>query len=162
MRGKIVGLIIILAATSSVAEQDVEKTFGSWSKICTAGDGDPHHCQIVQSANQKDTGRRVFHTALGYVDDNDKPILYMTAPLGIFLPRGISIFVDDQPGLRAAVQICDANGCLGLLALEDDFLELLKEGETAKLVFATSAEQNVSVPLDLNGFKKAYASFVRP
>lgn len=139
--------------------QQVEATFDDWSRICTNAESGEEVCQIVQSANQNESGRLVFQTAVGYVADNDRPIMYLTAPLGIFLPRGISIFVDEEEdGLTATVQRCDANGCLAVLALEENWVDKLKKGGEAKLIFAASAQQNVSVPLSLTGFTDAFNS----
>jgi len=144
-------------------EQQIEATFGDWSKICTTNQNDQHVCQIVQSANQNESGKLVFQTAVGYVADNEKPIMYLTAPLGIFLPRGISIFVgDEENGITATVQRCDASGCLGVLALEDSLVDKLKQGNEARLVFAANVQQNVALPLSLAGFTKAFNSLEKP
>lgn len=142
--------------------QQVVKTFGDWSKICVDQPEGKPVCQVVQSANQNKSGRLVFQTAIGYVSDNDHPIMYLTAPLGIFLPKGVSIFVDDNPGLTATVQRCDGNGCLALLALKPDLVKQLETGKEAKLVFAATAKQNVSLPLSLDGFKAAFDSLEKP
>ncbi len=162
-------LVVLLAATAGAAQesaapsQKVEATFGDWSRICTASTEGVQVCQIVQSANQNESGQLVFQTAVGYVADNDRPILYLTAPLGIFLPRGISIFVDDsEEGLTATVQRCDGSGCLGLLAMSETFVDSLKKGNAAKLVFGATAQQNVSLPLSLDGFTKAFDSLGKP
>ncbi|MEX0941953.1 MAG: invasion associated locus B family protein [Pseudomonadales bacterium] len=135
-------------------QQKVEQTWGDWSRICTTGE--PRVCQVVQSANQDETGNLIFQTSIGYVANNDRPIMYLTAPLGIFLPRGISVIVDDDPPLTATVQKCDGNGCLGLLALSQDAIESLKAGTQAQVVFGASAQQNVSIPLSLDGFGAAF------
>lgn len=142
--------------------QKIVKSFGDWSKICVEQEKGGKLCQIVQSANQNSTGKLVFQTAVGYVPDNDKPIMYLTGPLGIFLPKGISVFVDDNPGLTATVQRCDGSGCLALLALNEDMLKQLQSGKKGKLVFAANAKQNVSLPLSLGGFKDAFNSLEKP
>ncbi|XOV88420.1 MAG: invasion associated locus B family protein [Pseudomonadota bacterium] len=165
-------LALVLAATTMATQaeqqaagtapaQRVEATFGDWSRICSSNPEGATVCQIVQSANQNESGQLVFQTAVGYVADNERPIMYLTAPLGIFLPRGISIFVDDsEEGLTATVQRCDGSGCLGLLAMTEAFVDKLKKGKAAKLVFGATATQNVSLPLSLDGFTKAFNSLV--
>jgi len=144
-----------------VAEQDrtqptpaANATWGDWSKICN---DDGSTCQIVQNANQNETGKLVFQTAIGYVKDNDRPILFLTGPLGIYIPKGIAIFVDEnEQGKQAAIQRCDAKGCLALLALEQEFLDSLLRGKTAKVVFAASSTQNVQLPVSLDGITAAF------
>lgn len=146
------------AATQGGSAQRVEETYGDWSRICTTSD-ENRVCQIVQTANQNESGQLVFQTAVGYVSDNERPIMYLTAPLGIFLPRGISIFVDEEEqGLTATVQRCDQNGCLGVLAMEPALVDKLKKGQAAKMIFGASAQRNVSIPLSLTGFTRAFNS----
>jgi len=155
----LVFVFMTLISLSSAAEQEVIKTWGKWSKICTGTD--EMNCQIVQSANQNDTGKLVFQTSVGYVEDNDKPIMFMTAPLGIYLPKGISFFVDEEHGKQAAVQRCDGTGCLAVLALTEDFLGLLlktKKASDSNVVFATRVTQNVRLPVSMEGFKQAFKS----
>lgn len=151
-------LLAILSTSAFAAEnsQSVEKTWGDWSKICAPSETEERVCQIVQSANQNESGQLVFQTAVGYVTDNELPIMYLTAPLGIFLPRGISVVIGENDPVTATVQRCDGNGCIGLLALEQDFVDAMKKGTEAQLVFGASAQQNVTVPLSLKGFTAAF------
>lgn len=138
-------------------EQRVEGTFGDWVKLCTDRD-ERTVCQIVQTANHE-SGRLVFQTAVGYVADNDRPVMYLTAPLGIFLPKGISLIVDeDENGVRATVLRCDENGCLAVLAMSDELLARLKRGNEARLFFGATAQRNVEIPLSLTGFTDGFES----
>jgi invasion protein IalB len=146
--------LLFISSGLKAADQAIEKTWGDWSKICTSGENSI--CQIVQSANQNESGQLIFQTAVGYADDNDKPILYLTGPLGIFLPRGIGITIDDAPIRAAVVQRCDNKGCLAVLPMEQDLIKEMEKGKTAKVIFATSMTQNVSLPLSLKGFKRAF------
>lgn len=155
---KVLPLIALIAVLPAwAAEQEIESTFGDWSKICTLDEAsDTRVCQIVQSANQND--QLVFQSAIGYVEGNEQPIMYLTAPLGIFLPKGITVIVEENPGLTAIVQRCDGKGCLALLALEDATIDAMRKGTDAKIIFAANAQQNVSLPLSLDGFTAAFRS----
>ncbi len=146
-----------IAVMETPNPQAVEASFDDWSLICTADETGDKVCQIVQSVNQNDSGQLVFQTAVGYVPDNESPILYMTAPLGIFLPRGISIFVDDdEEGRTAQVLRCTENGCLAVLAMQPELVQKLKKGNEGRLIFGATAQQNVAIPLSLTGFTRAF------
>lgn len=153
----------LVATAQEAPTQEVVEKFDAWSKICvTNSDQEKPPCQIVQSATQNATGSVVFQTAVGYIADNDKPLMFMTAPLGIFLPKGITVVVDDdEQGLTVPVQRCDAKGCLAVLVMERDFVRKLERGDGARAIFAANAERNVALPIDLTGFRKAFRS-VRP
>ena len=140
---------------SGTPSQSIEATWGKWSKICTP-DGS---CQIVQSATQSDSGQIVLQSVVKYVPESPQPVLFLTGPLGIYLPKGISLFVDDSDkGKRISLQRCDQTGCLGVLVLQDDFLRTMKEGNTVKAIIALNEEQNLQLPISLDGFTKALAS----
>ena len=147
-------ITLALLPLSLCAEQDqgAENTWGDWSKICSE---DESTCQIVQNANQNE--KLVFQTAVGYVKDNDRPILFLTGPLGINLPKSISVFIDEnEQGKKAVMQRCDAKGCLALLAMEEDFLKTWLDGKTGKIIFTDSASKVVQLPISLDGFKTAF------
>jgi invasion protein IalB len=155
-------LLLSLLPFAVSADQDVVETFGAWSKICAEFADSGDRCQIVQSVNQTASKQRIFQTAVGYEPGNDKPIMFLTAPLGIFLPRGISVKVGDEAeGLTASIQRCDASGCLAVMVMEEDFVSSLVQGRKAKIYFSNTSENRVSVPLNLDGFKQAFNSLSR-
>ena len=152
-------LLLGILSFSVYAEQEVVDTFGAWSKICAEVADAPIRCQIVQSASQNETKQLVFQTAVGFVDGSDKPIMFLTAPLGIFLPKGVTVIVGEETeGLTATVQRCDGKGCLALMAMEPEFVAKLEKGISAKIYFGANKDRTVALPLDLTGFKKGLRS----
>lgn len=148
-----------LTAFTADEESNNNEVYGSWVKVCQpAEDAQAEGCQITQIANQQESGKRVFQTTVGFVQDREEPVLFLNAPLGIYLPKGISISVDEAEPVTARVQRCDQNGCLGLLALGTELAGQLKGGEKAQVIFAATNEQLIQLPLDLNGFTDALAA----
>ena len=149
-------LLITLAILplSLLAESDpVDKnTWGDWSKICNE---DMTTCQIVQNVNRDQ--ELIFQTAVGYIKNNDRPILYLTGPLGLNIPKSISVFIDEnEQGKKAVMQRCNLKGCLALLAMPEDFLETWLNGKTGKVIFTDASSKIVQLPISLDGFKTAF------
>ncbi len=137
-------------------EERLAANYGDWSKICQTGP-DGQVCHISQTVNQNNESR-LFQTSIGYLPGSAGPVVFLTAPLGIYLPRGITIELSEDTLLSVAVQRCDTNGCLAVTTIDSAFLDELNRAEEGKLVFGSTAEQNVWVPLSLNGFAEALAS----
>lgn len=150
-----------LAKKRDAAAESVVATFGDWSKICSELPSGKQACQISQTVNQDDLERRLFQTTIGYVAESENPLIFMTAPLGMYLPRGITLELSEDTLLRSVVQRCDASGCLAISVLEPAFVAEMKAALEGKFVFGATAEQNVAIPLSLKGFTAGLASIAR-
>jgi invasion protein IalB len=142
------------------AEERMAGSFGDWSKICSPVE-QGEVCQISQTVNQNESGQRLFQTSIGYVSESENPIMFLTAPLGMYLPRGITLELTEDTLTTAVVQRCDVNGCLAVTPLEPAFLDAMKTAKEGRLIFGRTAEQNMAVPLSLMGFTAGMASLQR-
>ena len=157
--------LVLLVPLSSFAEERIAASFGDWSKICSPVDsplGNSEICQLSQTVNQSESGKRLFQTTIGYVPEYDTPVIFMTAPLGMYLPRGITLELTKDTLMSAVVQRCDANGCLAVTPIDPEFLAAMKAGKEARMIFGATAEQNMAVPLSLMGFTDGIASLEKP
>ena len=122
-------------------------------------------CRMSQGAepgpDEQLMQRRAMQTTIGYVPESDKPVIFITAPLGVFIPRGIMLSVEGADSVTFPIQRCDSNGCLGNVAIESDLFDALRKQDNATITFFTSTTQDMSLPLSLKGFSKAARS-IRP
>ncbi len=88
--------------------------------------------------------------------DRKARLMRVIAPLGVLLPAGVSLRIDDQNAGRLNFLQCLANGCIAQLALDDALVAKLKDGKTVTLGLFQTPEQGVGVPAPLAGFKEAY------
>lgn len=160
LRGFLRGLLLsgaLLLSAVSQAEDRVADVFGDWTKVCSVA-GDIEVCQISQVVDRAESNQRLFQTVIGYSAESENPVMVLTAPLGIFLLRGITLELTEDTLMTAVVQRCTENGCLAVSALEPEFVAAMKAGKEARLIFGSTAEQNVTVPFSLMGFTAAMAS----
>lgn len=146
----------VIAQTASAALTDGEK-FQDWSAKCQKPkDAEKEQCYIFQNLVLKDGGQRLLHVAIMYLKANNQPAAIVTVPLGVLLPQGVGLQVDDGEKTRFGYERCDASGCTGGLILTDTLITALKKGMQAKFSFHSGTGQEIAVPVSLSGFTAGF------
>ena len=124
--------------------------------------GKNKQCEIFQKLVMQDTGQRVMEFAIGYPakDQKDKNkdkkargVLIL--PLGILLPPGGQIRVDDQQPFSFQIRYCTQGGCVAYLDMNDKVLDIFRKGTKAEILMGTLQGKTLGVPMSLKGFTKA-------
>lgn len=146
----------VLGQAIAAAPKDGEK-FTDWSARCQKPkDAEQEQCYIFQNLVLKEGGQRLLHIAVMYLQPDNQPAAIVTVPLGVLLPRGVGLQVDDGEKIRFAYERCDASGCTGGLVLTDTVINALKKGKQAKFSFFSGTGQEVAVPVSLSGFTAGF------
>ncbi|MGH8658760.1 MAG: invasion associated locus B family protein [Gammaproteobacteria bacterium] len=125
---------------------------GNWTVRCEKQQG-AEQCFIFQNLVLREGGQRVLHIAVGFLAKEADPIALVTLPLGISLPPGVSMVVDqDGPTTKFPIERCEPKGCRGGVKLDAQILDALKKGKEATVTFHDAARQPVKVPISLKGF----------
>jgi invasion protein IalB len=88
--------------------------------------------------------------------DRKTRLMRVIAPLGVLLPPGVSLRIDNAEAGRLSFLQCLPNGCVGQLAMDQALIDKLKTGKTATLGIFQTPEEGVGVQAPLAGFKEAY------
>jgi invasion protein IalB len=88
--------------------------------------------------------------------DRKTRLMRVIAPLGVLLPPGVSLRIDNAEAGRLSFLQCLPNGCVAQLAMDEALVNKLKAGKTATLGVFQTPEEGVGVPAPLVGFKEAY------
>lgn len=139
----------MLCRFGAVVAEPVDAS-GDWTVEC---DRDNElRCYLRQSILSQGTGQQVFEAALGYLGDPASgPVLVLSAPLGIYLPDGLLLQVDDGPVRRAMFARCNPRGCHAEIAADLAMLEELRRGVMLSVGFSDGAGQRFRVPVSLTG-----------
>ncbi len=133
-----------------------DPAFKDWRLHCETPKGaDKQVCYLYETLAIKDRGP-VLNVAIGYAKNQKVPVAIFTTPLGISLPPGISLQVDEGEPVRFPVEICVNGGCKALLAVKDEILSTLKIGKEAKVTFHDAARRPVTLPVSLQGFTAGF------
>ena len=134
--------------------------FEDWTLRCgKANEQAPESCEMFQQHISKQTDKVVLHAAVGKLPNSDQPGMLIVLPLGISLPPGVFIKVDEGEAQAVPVERCTPDGCRVELLLDTPFLNQLKAGTTLTVVFHVYDQQGererVGVPVSLLGFTAA-------
>ena len=135
-----------------------------WTLRCQLRQPEQEICEMRQHiVNQN--GDRVVLAVVGRLPGVDVPGLLIMLPLGISLPPGASLKIDQGEESRIAIERCESQGCRIELLLDDDLLPLLKAGSQAIVGFHVYDGQGqrapVDVPISLIGFSAALAEVMK-
>ncbi|MGQ0656822.1 MAG: invasion associated locus B family protein [Chromatiales bacterium] len=146
---------------SAAAPKDGTK-FDNWAIKCEkpeAQDKDKTEvCYAFQNVVTKEKNQRVLNFAVGYPPKIEVPVALITLPLGIALPPGASLTVDEDQPIRFPIERCEPNGCRAGLKLEKLLLEKLTRASKVQISFHDGAHRPVNIPLSMKGFGEAFKS----
>ena len=149
----------VLALSLFPASAQTEKKFQDWIYRCEPAQGDvPERCFIVQTIKDTESDRDLAQMAIGYVPDQPDPVAIISLPLGIYLPPGIGLKVDEGEPVRVPVEICDGGGCRTGITLKDPLRASMKKGVTALILVQDGSRQPAGLPISLKGFTAALNS----
>jgi invasion protein IalB len=114
----------------------------------------PMECSVEQSAMLAQTGQMVVQFSVRMVA-NAPPNVVAQLPLGLNIPIGVKLQVDDGKTADFQIQTCEARGCVIAAPLPADLLAAMKTGTQLKVIFQNLKRENLTVPLALAGFAAA-------
>lgn len=136
----------------------VKETHGAWQVSCRTPPGAKEEkCALVQSVTAEDRPNVgltvVFYKAIG----EDKKLLRVVVPLGVLLPTGLGLKIDNQDVGNAPFLKCGKRGCIAEVVLQDAVIDKMKTGSTAMFIIFDTPEAGIGIPISLQGFGAALA-----
>lgn len=151
-------------ASPAQPQADEGQRFDDWVVRCEQPpQGGGERCFMGQSfAAQNDEGKRIplLVVAIGYGESDGQQIAVMqfTVPLGLYLPAGIALQIDQAQPIRIAIEVCSAQACIARYRLDDAVRTAMQKGQQAKIQLVRANKQAMDIPLSLKGFTKAFAA----
>jgi invasion protein IalB len=128
-----------------------------WAARCGSASRDaPLECAIEQSAVLPRTGQLVILVNIRVPADTHTPSALIQLPLGLNLPGGAKLQVDDGTTTDMQIQTCEARGCYAGTTIAPDLLAAMKSGKQLKISFQNLNKETLTVPLSLADFAAAY------
>jgi invasion protein IalB len=143
---------------ASAQEGTVKGQHGAWQIVCK--DPPPgaknEVCALVQSVTAEDRDN-IGLTVYFQKFSNGTRVLRVFAPLGILLPPGLGLKIDDKDVGHAPFLRCHTFACYAQVVVEDPLVEKLKTGKTAIFIIFQTEEAGIGIPISLAGFAEALA-----
>ena len=128
-----------------------------WVARCTSASRDaPLECAIEQTAVLTKTGQVIVLINIRVPSDTHTPVAIIQLPLGLNLPVGAKIQVDDGKTSDLQIQTCEARGCYANAPISPDMLAAMKSGKQLKVSFQNLGKEVISIPMPLADFAAAY------
>lgn len=143
-----ISLSHVVASAQAIDGDEYE----NWTVRCEKSDG-RESCFIFQNLVLQEGGNSILHVAVGYLPGKkDVPVILVSMPLGISLPPGAAIKIDEHDAVKFAIERCETSGCRGGFKLDNEMLSRFKKGNTATVTFHDGHRQPIEMPLSLIGF----------
>jgi invasion protein IalB len=139
------------------AQADAAPAPPGWIARCTSLSRDaPLECAIEQTAVLTKTGQLIVLINIRVAADTRTPIAVIQLPLGLNLPAGAKLQVDDGKTADLQIQTCEQRGCYANTPIAADMLAAMKSGKQLKVSFQNLAKEVISIPMPLADFAAAY------
>ena len=151
------GMMLVLAICTSAAQAQgaVKGTFGDWQVRCETPPGaKSEQCALVQNVAAEDRPTVTLLVIVLRTADQKSRLLRVVAPLGVLLPSGLGLKIDDKDIGRAGFVRCLNTGCVAEVVVDDALLGQLKTGQNATFIVFQTPEEGIGIPVSLNGFAK--------
>ncbi|MDI9848490.1 invasion associated locus B family protein [Rhodoblastus sp. 17X3] len=141
----------------AAAQGVVKSKNGDWEMRCETPPGAAREqCALMQSVAAEDKPNVNLVVIVLKTADGKSKLLRVIAPLGVLLPSGLGLKIDQADIGRAGFVRCLPSGCIAEVVMEDKLLEQMRAGTTATFIIFQTPEEGIGIPLALNGFKDAF------
>jgi invasion protein IalB len=147
------------AAAQTPEGGTVKAQHGDWQVVCKPPPPGAKNevCALVQSVTAEDRNN-IGLTVYFQKFSDGKRVLRVFAPLGVLLPPGLGLKIDDKDVGHAPFVRCHNFACYAQVVVEPPLIEQLKTGKTAVFIIFQSEEAGIGIPISLAGFSQALAA----
>ena len=144
-------------ASGAFAQGAVKATHGDWQMRCEVPPGaKTEQCALVQNVAAEDRPNLTLLVIVLKTADQKSRLLRVVAPLGVLLPSGLGLKIDDKDIGRAGFVRCLPNGCVAEVVMDEKLLGQLRSAKTATFIIFETPEEGIGFPLSLNGLGEGY------
>ena len=145
------------ASATAHAQGAVRSVHGDWQIRCDTPPGAQNEqCALIQSVVAEDRSNAGLTVIVLKTADQKSKLMRVVAPLGVLLPSGLGLKLDNQDVGRAGFVRCLPNGCVAEVVMDEKLLGQLRSAKTATFIIFETPEEGIGFPLSLNGLGEGY------
>lgn len=150
-------MFLSLFPVQAMAQGIVTAKYGEWEMRCETPTGaQTQQCALVQSVAAEDKPNLNLVVIILKTADGKSHLMRVVAPLGVLLPSGLGLKIDQTDVGRAGFVTCLRTGCVAEIVMDDKLIGELRHGKTATFILFQTPEQGTGIPLALAGFDQGY------
>ena len=158
----LVGAAILLAAVAALggevaAQGAVRSVHGDWQIRCDTPPGaQGEQCALMQSVTAEDRPNVGLTVIVLKATDQKSRLMRVVAPLGVLLPSGLGLKIDNNDVGRAGFVRCLPNGCVAEVVMDDKLINEMRTGQTSTFIIFQTPEEGIGFPMSLKGFGEGF------
>lgn len=150
-------LLIGAAGAPAAAQGVVRSVHDDWQIRCETPPGaQAEQCALFQSVVAEDRANVGITVLVLKTADQKSRLMRIQAPLGVLLPAGLGLKVDQVDVGRAGFVRCLPKGCYAEVVMDDELIKKLRSGTTATFFIFQTPEEGIGFPMSLKGFGPGY------
>jgi invasion protein IalB len=118
--------VVFAAATAcrpAAAQGAVRSVHGDWQIRCETPPGaQSEQCALMQSVTAEDRPNVGLTVIVLKTSDQKSRLMRVVAPLGVLIPSGLGLKIDNQDVGRAGFVRCLPNGCVAEVVMDDNLV----------------------------------------
>ena len=145
-------------AGEALAQGAVRSVHQDWQIRCDTPPGShAEQCALIQSVTAEDRANVGLTVIVLKTADQKTRLMRVVAPMGVLLPSGLGLKIDNADVGRAGFVRCLPNGCVAEVVMDDELLKKLRSGQTATFIIFQTPEEGIGFPMSLKGFQEGYS-----
>jgi invasion protein IalB len=157
----IAAAMVLVALGGSVgqaaAQGAVKSVHNDWQVRCDTPPGaQGEQCALIQSVTAEDRANVGLTVIVLKTADHKSKLMRVVAPVGVLLPSGLGLKIDQVDVGRAGFVRCLPNGCVAEVVMDDNLLKQLRSGQTATFIIFQTPEEGIGFPMSLKGFGEGF------
>ena len=142
-----------LPSVRAPAQGVVKSVFGDWQIRCDTPPGAQNEqCALIQSVTAEDRPNVGLTVIVLKTADQKNRLMRVLAPLGVLLPSGLGLKINQNDIGRAGFVRCLPNGCVAEVIMDENLVKQLRGGQTATFIIFQTPEEGIGIPVSLKGF----------
>jgi invasion protein IalB len=153
----VMAALVLVPAGRADAQGVVKSVHKDWQIRCDTPPGAKNEqCALIQSVTAADRANIGLTVIVLKTADQKSRLMRVVAPLGVLLPSGLGLKIDNADIGRAGFVRCLPNGCIAEVVMDDNLLKKLRTGKTATFIIFQTPEEGIGFPMGLAGFAEGY------
>jgi len=145
------------APCAASAQGVVKDKHGEWEMRCETPPGAAREqCALIQNVAAEDRPNVSLVVIVLKTADGKARLLRVIAPLGVLVPSGLTLKIDQTDYGRADFVRCLRNGCVAEVVMEQSLIDKMKSGHVATFIIFQTPEEGIGIPLPLAGFREGF------
>jgi invasion protein IalB len=144
-------------ANKAAAQGAVKSVHNDWQVRCDTPPGaQGEQCALIQSVTAEDRANVGLTVIVLKTADQKSRLMRVVAPVGVLLPSGLGLKIDQADVGRAGFVRCLPNGCVAEVVMDDNLVKQMRSGQTATFIIFQTPEEGIGFPMSLKGFGEGF------